>query len=214
MNRSEPKQQSGLKRANASEMAIESEPVANVVAGPAVLVIVLGILFFWGTTYLDRHAGDFSSGVYEPYINSDDLTNYRPVRVVDPGLALGRQKFAALCAPCHQMTGLGDPNLAPPLKGSEWVLDEGPNRIIRIVLNGLQGPVKVKGADWDRAMPPWKTDLKDEEIAGILTYIRGNKDWGHSMLGVTKEEVAKIRKDTAARGEQWTSAELKNIPAK
>ena len=213
MKKSETKKQNESRNPSATAMFLETEPVANPGVGSAVLVIVFGILFFWGTTYMDRHAGNFSSGVYEPYINSDDLTNYRPVRIEDPGIALGRQKFLS-CSPCHQPTGMGAPSLAPPLAGSEWVLDEGPNRIVRIVLDGLQGPITVKGVEWNLAMPPWKTELKDEEIAGIITYIRGNKDWGHSMPGVTKEEVAKIRKDTAARGEGWSSAALKSIPAK
>lgn len=195
----------------------EIEPVANPGVGPAILVIFFGILFFWGTTYLDRHAGNFNQGVYEPYINSDDLTNFRPVRVVDPTFALGKIVFDKNCSVCHQSSGLGTPGNAPPLLLSEWVLDEGPNKIARIVLNGLKGPITVKGVEWlDKQMVPWRNVLSDEEIAGVVTFIRANPDWGHTLPGITKEEVAKIRKDTVSRGDEnaWTVAELKSIPAK
>ena len=193
----------------------ESEPLANRTAGSAGLVILFGILFFWGTMYLDGHSGDFNPGVYEPYRNEKEVAALRPVKFEDPLFARGRKAYTTYCSPCHQVTGMGAPGLAPPLAGSDWVLAEGPNRIIRVVLNGLQGPINVKGVDWSLAMLAWKdTITDDEDIAAILTYVRGNNDWGNTSPGVTKEEVTKIRKDTASRGEAWTSAELKNIPAK
>ena len=42
---------------------------------------------------------------------------------------------------CHQPTGLGLPNMFPPLAGSDWVTAPGPERLIRIVLHGFQGPI-------------------------------------------------------------------------
>ena len=193
----------------------EFEPVANQSASSAGLIILFGILFFWGTMYLDGQSGNFNAGVYEPYSNEKEVAALRPVKFEDPLFARGRKAYTTYCSPCHQVTGLGAPGVAPPLAGSDWVLDEGPNRMVRIVLNGLQGPINVKGVDWNMAMLAWKdTITDDEDIAGILTYVRGNKDWGNTSPGVTKEEVTKIRKVTAARSDAWTSAELKTIPAK
>ena len=193
----------------------ESEPVASPGKSSAALVILFGILFFWGTMYLDGQSGNFNSGVYEPYLNDKEVAALRPVKFEDPLFARGRKAYTTYCSPCHQVTGLGAPGVAPPLAGSDWVLDEGANRIIRIVLNGLQGPINVKGVDWNMAMLAWKdTITDDEDIAAILTYVRGNVEWGNTSPGVTKEEVTKIRKDTAARGDAWTSVDLKKIPAK
>jgi len=54
--------------------------------------------------------------------------------------------FKESCALCHQTTGLGKEGQFPPLAGSDWLLASGPNRIGRIVLNGLTGPIRVEAA--------------------------------------------------------------------
>ena len=104
----------------------------------------------------------------------------------------------------------------PPLVHSEWVLAEGSNRLIRIVLNGLQGPIKVDGKDFDsNGMIPWRDTITDDEvIAQVLTYIRGNAEWGHNASEITSEQVAKIRAETKDRAPQWTVSELLNVPEK
>ena len=42
-----------------------------------------------------------------------------------------------------------------------------------VALNGLEGPIDVKGEHLDGAMPAFDF-LSDEEIAAVVTYIRGN----------------------------------------
>jgi mono/diheme cytochrome c family protein len=75
----------------------------------------------------------------------------------------GKVLYGALCATCHQPTGTGLAGLAPPLVDSEWVL--GPaDRLARIVLHGLTGPVPVAGTVWQLEMPPLGS-LGDEELA-------------------------------------------------
>jgi mono/diheme cytochrome c family protein len=56
---------------------------------------------------------------------------------------IGKEVFLrdAHCATCHQATGLGVPNIYPPLAGSEWISDD--ERIIKIALKGLYGPIDV-----------------------------------------------------------------------
>ena len=73
-------------------------------------------------------------------------------------------------------TGLGAAVEFPPLAGSEWVLEPGPNRIIRIVLNGFGGPVTVKGQSFQNTMVPFRDILNDTQIAQVLMYIRS--EWG------------------------------------
>jgi len=99
-----------------------------------------------------------------------------------------------------------------PLSGSEWVLAPKPDRIIRIVLHGLQGPVTVLGQEWSLAMVPWKGVLTDEEIAAVVTFIRQNKDWGHDASAVTTEEVKAIS-EAENRLEPWSGPDLDRIPA-
>lgn len=59
-------------------------------------------------------------------------------------------------------------------------------------------------------MPPWK-QLKDDQIAAILTYIRS--EWGNNEPPVTAEYIKAIRETTGDRSDPWTQKELKEIPA-
>jgi mono/diheme cytochrome c family protein len=54
--------------------------------------------------------------------------------------------------------------------------------------------------------------LSDEQIAAILTFVRGNQEWGHSAPPVTPEQVKKIRDGTADKPDQWTAPELLQVP--
>src|SRR5207247_8911770 len=56
----------------------------------------------------------------------------------------GKRQYAASCAACHQLSGLGDEVKAPPLADSDWVLGSE-QRLVRILLNGIHGPVTVGG---------------------------------------------------------------------
>ena len=105
----------------------------------------------------------------------------------------------------------------PSTRGFGFAVLEGPNRLIRIVLNGLQGPVKVDGKDFNsNAMLAWRDQptITDAQIADILTYIRGNKDWGHNASPITAEQVTAIRDETKDRTVQWTIDELLKVPEK
>ena len=116
----------------------------------------------------------------------------------------GRQTFAGLCAACHQPTGKGLEGLAPPLADSEWVNGD-PERIVKVVMHGLRGPIKVKGVAYSYDMPA-AGFLSDEQIAGVLTYIR--REWDHEASPVPLELVKKIRAETKGRTDAWTEPEL------
>jgi mono/diheme cytochrome c family protein len=117
---------------------------------------------------------------------------------------LGRQLFAGTCAACHQPTGLGQPGVAPPLADSEWVL--GPDqRLARIILQGAEGPITAAGTDFDSSMPSWAI-FDDDQLAGILTYIR--RSWENSAPPVEPTAIAAVRAVTAQRQRAWTAAEL------
>ena len=79
----------------------------------------------------------------------------------------GAQVYNTLCVACHGPDGKGLNGL-PPLVGSEW--PKGPaERSIKIVLNGLTGPVEVAGKTYNIDMPPQGAVLSDEKIAAALT---------------------------------------------
>jgi mono/diheme cytochrome c family protein len=116
----------------------------------------------------------------------------------------GREMYELTCLACHQQHGLGQPGLAPPLVGSEWVAGP-PGRLIRIVLHGMRGPIKVKDEIFELDMPSLGV-LDDEQIAAALTYVR--REWGHTLPPVEPSAVKAVREATASRESAWTAAEL------
>lgn len=120
----------------------------------------------------------------------------------------GKQTYLGLCAACHQPTGRGQEGLAPPLLDSEWV-SGSPERIARVVMHGLRGPVNVKGVQYKLDMPA-AGFLSDEQIAGVLTYIR--REWEHEASPVTVELVKGVRAATQGRTDAWSEPELLQIP--
>jgi mono/diheme cytochrome c family protein/glucose/arabinose dehydrogenase len=116
----------------------------------------------------------------------------------------GKQTYAGLCAACHQTTGKGLDGLAPPLAESEWVLGD-PERIAKVVMHGLRGPIKVKGLSYSYDMPA-AGFLSDEQIAGVLTYIR--REWDHEADPVSLDLVKKVRAENKGRTDAWTEPEL------
>ena len=128
-----------------------------------------------------------------------------PVLPVD-----GAKLFAVTCAACHQVSGDGLEDKYPPLNGSEWVTGDE-QKLIRIVMHGLAGPVDVAGQTFDGAMPAWGGVLKDPEIAAVASYVRSA--WGNKAAPITAATVTAIRTATTARKTPWTSAEIALVPA-
>lgn len=102
----------------------------------------------------------------------------------------GAKVYAARCASCHQPTGAGVPGAFPPLAGSEYVTGK-PEDHAKVVLNGLNGAITVKGQSYNGVMPAWKDVLSDREIAAVVTYERNS--WGNKAGVVTPDDVKKLR---------------------
>lgn len=117
----------------------------------------------------------------------------------------GEKVYNSRCMSCHQMDGKGIPGVFPPLNESEFV-QGSPERLVRIILQGMMGEVTIKGVTYSGMMPPWGTFLSDEEIAAVVTYVRANFD--NEASEVNAEEVAEIRAATTDRKQPWTAEEL------
>ncbi|MGV3660490.1 MAG: DUF7133 domain-containing protein [Prosthecobacter sp.] len=122
----------------------------------------------------------------------------------------GRTTYNTLCTACHQPHGFGLDGLAPPLVDSEWVLGR-PEILARIIMHGLAGPVKVSGRNFNLAMPPLP-QLTDEDVAGVITYIR--REWEHTASPVDVKTITAIREQSKGRMAMWTEQELKNVGKK
>jgi glucose/arabinose dehydrogenase len=103
----------------------------------------------------------------------------------------GRILYGTYCASCHQGDGKGDNNRYPPLAGSDWVTGDK-DKLIDVMLNGLQGEIKVNGNTWNGVMPAHGGYLDDHAIASIASYIRNG--FGNRVSGVTSLDVDKVRK--------------------
>lgn len=113
---------------------------------------------------------------------------------VDPAIfELGKEVYnrPAHCATCHQPDGNGLPAANfPPLAGTRWV-NEDEERLIKITLKGMLGPITVNGKEYMGAMTPFEALLTDEEIAAVLTYVKNS--FGNSSGTISPELVKKVR---------------------
>ena len=108
-----------------------------------------------------------------------------------------------ICAACHQANGGGLANLAPSLIDSYWV-GANPEVLVRIILNGKEGTPGFPGS-----MPAIGNSFSDEQIAGVLTYVRNS--WGLHYGAVSLATVAKSRKENGARVSDWTDVLLRSL---
>ncbi len=119
----------------------------------------------------------------------------------------GKQVYEALCLNCHQPTGLGLPGIYPPLAGSDWVAGD-PARLAKILIHGLNGPIKVNGTDFKQIapvpMPPM--GLSDGQISEVLSYVRST--FGNKAKPVKGGDVKAAREATSTRTTFWTAEEL------
>lgn len=96
--------------------------------------------------------------------------------------------YLTFCGTCHQQNGKGAVGRFPPLVGTDWVSgDKEP--LIKVTLEGMQGPLEVNGVMYNAVMPPHGF-LSDEDLSVILSYIR-REFGGTSPIG--PEEIAKVR---------------------
>lgn len=123
---------------------------------------------------------------------------------------LGKVLYSATCGACHQVHGLGLEGLAPPLVDSEWVTGSV-ERLARIAINGVRGPIQVGDRRYGLDMPALGA-LGDEQLAAIFTYIR--REWGHTSAPVEPDTIKKIRAAVANRNDAWTQPELLKVSTK
>ncbi len=199
-------------RVHGSILREQKEPKDGYEPVPLWLLTLFFAIVFWAGLYLAYYSGDFRADVFNPARAAAGAGAAEVAGPVDPRV-IGKRVFTQNCVICHQATGLGVPGQFPPLAGSEWVLGgdwHGDNHLVKILLKGLQGPVQVKGETFNNAMPPW-TQLTDEQIAGVLTYIRS--EWGNNASPITVDFVKKIRDASADRTEPWSMKDLQAIQA-
>ena len=113
----------------------------------------------------------------------------------------GQGVYATNCAGCHQDQGQGAPRIAAALAGSKLVTGR-PDMSLRVLLNGKDGSIGE--------MPPLGQSLSDEQLAQVLTYIRGS--FGNNAAPIHPEAAKEFRLLYAYRKKPWTDQELQKPP--
>ena len=111
-------------------------------------------------------------------------------------MVAGKAIFRDTCSACHGMDGKGVPNLFPSLAKSPSVRPEDPTGAIRVVLRGARS-IATEKEPTAPAMPSFGWELKDDQVAAVLTYIRNS--WGGAAPPVPPDAVGKARASFSAR---------------
>ncbi len=112
-----------------------------------------------------------------------------PRTIIQQSNSAGLKVFKKYCISCHQADAGGVPHLNPPLIKTVYVLGDK-ERLIKIVLNGLNENIEIEGETFSNPMPPLKI-LKDQQIADVLSYVRSN--FGNKAPAITAAEVKAVR---------------------
>ena len=101
----------------------------------------------------------------------------------------GKDIYLKYCLTCHQMDGSGVQNTYPSLQKSNWINGDK-TRLIKVILNGLEGDIDVDGEAFNNIMPK-QDHLTDKQIALVLTYLRQN--FGNKSSTINPKEVKVLR---------------------
>lgn len=112
------------------------------------------------------------------------------------------------CMTCHQANGEGLPDAGfPPLSGTKWALGD-PDRLIKLSLKGLMGPIEVNGKIYPGQVPMTAFGglLNDEEIASVLTYVRNS--FGNNASAIGAAQVEKVRVEVKDKADMFSPDDL------
>ena len=153
----------------------------------------LGMLKVEGPEDKTIYSGKQSDAVYQPEGGAIQTVGARaqaaaPAANKTERIARGQRIFTAICAACHQPSGVGIPGAFPPLAGSDF-LNADKTRAIGIVLRGRTGEITVNGKTFNSVMPA--LGLSDEDVANALTFVYSQ--WGNAGHEVKPDEVKAAR---------------------
>jgi mono/diheme cytochrome c family protein len=122
----------------------------------------------------------------------------------------GREIYSreGFCGTCHQPDGKGLPASGfPPLSNTDWV-EWNQDRLIKLVLKGLHGPIEVQGKNYPGQVPMTAFEglLNDEEVAAVITYVRNS--FGNNSSPVSPARVKEIRQASKNKTGFYSPQEL------
>lgn len=140
-----------------------------------------------------QHLGGDDLAAVATYLKQlPDTTPTAPPQAATPRrrdagtMARGARIYDQRCAYCHGDNGQGTPGAYPPLAGNRAVTMDNPANVIQAVRLGGFLPATA-GNPRPYGMPPFGHLLDDEEIAAVLSYVRGS--WGNDAPLVTATDM-------------------------
>ena len=103
----------------------------------------------------------------------------------------GKKIYETRCLACHQADGGGVPNMNAPLDAASNVVGKDIARLVRIIRYGYNERIALDGLYYSNAMTA-SPDLKDNELADLLTYIRNS--WSNKASAITIAQVQAAKK--------------------
>lgn len=125
--------------------------------------------------------------VIATFVSATAQTNNK---LVAASVARGKTIYLQRCMVCHQADGGGVPKLNAPLDASSTVNGSDIAKLVKYIVKGLNDRIEIDGEFYANAMPA-AADLKDQQIADVLTFIRSN--WSNKAGPVTLTQVKQIR---------------------
>ncbi len=107
-------------------------------------------------------------------------------------MAKGQKVYNEYCKTCHQANGQGLGAVYPPLAKSDYLKSTPMPKIIKEVVKGKSGKIKVNGKEFNGVMAPMPKKYTDEDIAGVITYVYNS--FGNSGPVVKPADVKKHKK--------------------
>ena len=102
----------------------------------------------------------------------------------------GKNVYTMYCQSCHMEDGNGVEGAFPSLVKTGNLNEK--NRLVKIILQGLRGPVVVKGVKYNSEMA--SISLTDQETADVINYIRNS--WGNKAPLLKESDIALSKKAT------------------
>ncbi|MBC8124926.1 MAG: cytochrome c [Candidatus Kapabacteria bacterium] len=107
-------------------------------------------------------------------------------------MAKGQKVYNEYCKTCHQANGQGLGAVYPPLAKSDYLKNTPMPKIIKEVVKGKSGKIKVNGKMYNGVMAPMPKKYTDEDIASVITYVYNS--FGNSGPVVKPADVKKHKK--------------------
>ena len=167
---------------------------------PIVLMSLSAALIFLSGVHMAKGVVGFDVGVFDPQYVAPAVMVETEINL----FKMGKKLFARNCEACHQGSGLGVAGAYPPLADSQWVLGSE-ERLVKLVWNGLQGVIQVKGESYNGIMPAFEGQLTELQMAAVLTYIR--QEWGNQATEISPELASRFIEPIRGR-DSWKSEEL------